>query len=47
MEKLIIEINSKNWEFLSSLEKIENKIEKWFNEWFNENEEENYNFKIT
>lgn len=47
MQKLTIEINSKNGEFINSLEYIKDKIENWFFSWNDENLDENYNFKIT
>jgi hypothetical protein len=46
MDKLIIEINSKTWNFWYTLDEIKNQVENWFYEWFNENEEESYSFKI-
>jgi hypothetical protein len=44
MQKLIIEINSRNWDFLNSIEKIKKQLENWFLEGLDKNEE--YNFKV-
>ena len=46
MQKLIIEVNSKSWDFLNSLDVITKQIESWFISWNDENNEENYNFEI-
>lgn len=46
MEKLIIEINEKNWNFLNSLEEVRVQIESWFFNWFNSNEKWDYNYYI-
>jgi hypothetical protein len=47
MQKLTIEINSKNWNFINSLEDIKSKLANWFSSWFDEREDENYNFEIS
>jgi hypothetical protein len=46
MDKLIIEINSKNWHFSYALDEIKTKLENWFMSWFDENKGENYFFNI-
>lgn len=46
MQKLTIEISSKSWNFINSLEEIKTKLESWFISWFDENEQENYSFNI-
>jgi len=47
MQKLTIEINSKNWDFTNSLDIIKSQIDNWFFSWFDEKLDENYYFKIT
>jgi len=46
MQKLIIEINSRNWDFLNSIEEIKKQLENWFLEGLDKNEDEEYNFKV-
>ncbi len=46
MQKLIIEVNSENWDFIYSLDIIKEQINNWFTSWFDSNSNENFTFEI-